>query len=130
MSMIHSGYYSASSYTDINCNNPFLAFDHCLVRVADSNLTFPSNICGPHGACVSRQTGFLCSCHPGYSGLLCRYGKYVISAFLYTRIHDEMFSMSFLTGLNKSKSNRINGCELNKLFLQSTKNSLFSLSKL
>lgn len=59
------------------------AFDHCIVRVADSNLTFPSNICGSHGACVSRRTGFLCTCLPGYSGRLCRHGKYVISALLY-----------------------------------------------
>ena len=55
----------------------FTGFDHCIVRVADSNLTFPSNICGPHGACVSRRTGFQCICHAGYSGLLCQYGKLV-----------------------------------------------------
>ena len=61
----------------------FTGFDHCIVRVADSNLTFPSNICGPHGACVSRRTGFQCLCHVGYSGLLCQYGKWVyIQSFM------------------------------------------------
>ena len=55
----------------------FTGFDHCVVRVADSNQTFPSNICGPHGACVSRSTGFQCLCDAGYSGLLCQYGKLV-----------------------------------------------------
>ena len=52
-----------------------LAFDHCIVRVADSNITFPSNICGFHGTCVSFHNGFMCTCHGGYSGLLCQHGK-------------------------------------------------------
>uniref|UniRef100_A0A8C2KBY9 Delta-like protein n=1 Tax=Cyprinus carpio TaxID=7962 RepID=A0A8C2KBY9_CYPCA len=51
--------------------------DSCTIAVTTNGTAKPvrhilSNVCGPHGRCISQSGGnFTCSCHPGFTGTYC-----------------------------------------------------------
>ncbi|XP_043930303.1 protein jagged-2 [Protopterus annectens] len=84
---LEADYYCAcpEEYEGKNCSDhrdhcrmtPCEVIDSCTIKVASNSTTdgvryISSNVCGPHGQCISLQGGnFSCACNSGFTGTYC-----------------------------------------------------------
>lgn len=72
---------SLKSVLTRNISHTFAVIDSCTVTAGATSTggptQQPSNVCGPHGACISLDNngGFSCICDTGYTGLYCHERK-------------------------------------------------------
>ena len=53
--------------------NTFIEYIQCSYTFSDPDECLPDNPC-LHGICTPGKDAFSCTCHPGYSGILCDIG--------------------------------------------------------